>query len=475
MSNQESTERPNDNTQSRRRFLKVALSATTGVLAACSESRGLNTLTVPSAARVSAPRSVMSLAAHKLDRVRLGIIGVGRRGSGHLKSLRQIDGVDIIGICDVDQRSIKDAQKIMGQTDAVQPHYYSDGEFAYRDMLARDDIDAVLIATPWRYHTPMAVDTMNAQKHAFVEVPAALNIDECWQLVETSEKTQMICMMMENVCYGREEMMVLNMVQHGVFGELTHGEAAYIHDLRTKMHDIDRGPGTWRELWQTRRNANLYPTHGLGPIAWYMDINRGDQFDYLTSMGSLATGRKLYAQREFSSDHARNKLQRIAGDINSSLIKTKKGRTILVQYDVTTPRPYSRLNFIQGTNGAFGGFPNRIALESEGDFHVWDQDMSKWYEKFEHPLWKKMYQETNRKRSSQPKTGHRNLDFMMLWRMVYCLRNSLPFDQNVYDAAAWSAVTNLSQVSVSNRSSSVDFPDFTRGLWKSASPLEIKL
>ncbi len=475
MSNQEGIEKPNDNTQSRRRFLKVALSATTGVLAACSESPKRNLIDAPGVAKASALRSVMGLAAHKLDRVRLGIIGVGARGSGHLKSLQEIDGVDIIGICDVDQRAIKDAQKIMDRAGAAQPHYYSGGELAYRDMLARDDIDAVLIATPWRYHTPMAVDTMNTQKHAFLEVPAALNIDECWQLVETSEKTQMICMMMENVCYGREEMMVLNMVRQGVFGDLAHGEAAYIHDLRTKMLHIDRGAGTWREVWQTRRNANLYPTHGLGPIAQYMDINRGDQFDYLTSMGSLAVGRKLYAQREFPSDHARNKLQHIAGDINSSLIKTKKGRTILVQYDVTTPRPYSRLNFIQGTNGAFGGFPNRIALESEGDFHEWDQDMSKWYKKFEHPLWIKMYQETNRKRSSQADIGHADLDFVMLWRMIYCLRNSLPVDQNVYDAAAWSVVTDLSQASVNNRSSSVDFPDFTRGLWKTANPLEIKL
>ncbi|MCV6603927.1 MAG: hypothetical protein OIF34_01380, partial [Porticoccaceae bacterium] len=198
---------------------------------------------------------------------------------------------------------------------------------------------------------PMAVDAMNAGKHAFVEVPAALTIDECWQLVETSEKTRRHCMMLENVCYGREEMMVLNMVRDNLFGELLHGEAAYIHPLRWQMKDLETGTGSWRTGWHARRNTNLYPTHGLGPIAQYMNINRGDAFDYLVSVSSPAVGRREYAEEAFPSDHQRNQLRYIAGDMNSSIIKTKLGRSILVQHDTTTPRPYTRLNLIQGTNG----------------------------------------------------------------------------------------------------------------------------
>jgi len=278
----------------------------------------------------------------------------------------------------------------------------------------------------------------------------------------------MNCMMMENVCYGREELMALNMVRQGVLGELLHGEAAYIHELRWQMKDMEEGTGSWRTDWHTRRNANLYPTHGLGPIAQYMNINRGDRFDYLSSMSSPALGRQLYARREFPADHIRNQATYICGDMNTSLIKTVKGRTIMVQHDTTTPRPYTRHNLIQGTNGVYGQYPDRFALESLGEFHEWQHDMSSLQERYDHELWKRTEAAANEL------GGHGGMDFVMLWRTVYCLRNGLPLDQNVYDAAAWSVVIPLSEASNADRGDSQDFPDFTRGAWRNAPAFEIR-
>ena len=417
----------------------------------------------------AAPQGSMAdYAAPPLSTVRIGVIGAGRRGLPMLRLLLAIDGVEVKAISDPYPPAIEGAKKLFAELDVATPEFYGNGDYDYRNMLQRDDIDAVYIATPWVWHAPMAVDTMEHGKHALIEVPAALTIEECWQLVETSERTRLNCMMMENVCYGREELMVLNMVRDGMLGELLHGEAAYIHELRWQMKDMDEGTGSWRTGWHARRNANLYPTHGLGPIAQYMNINRGDRFDYLNSMSSPALGRQLYAQREFPADHARNQARYICGDMNTSLIKTVKGRTIMVQHDTTTPRPYSRHNLIQGTGGVFAGYPGRYAIESEGDFHHWQHDMSTMLERYDHDLWRRIEAEATEM------GGHGGMDFVMLWRTIYCLRNGLPLDQNVYDAAAWSAVTPLSEASNADRGNSRDFPDFTRGAWKTAPAFEIR-
>ena len=228
-------------------------------------------------------------------------------------------------ICDIDQLVLDRAAKILAANGKPAATLYNDGDYAYRELLERQDIDIVVIATPWRWHAPMAIETMESGKHAFVEVPACVTVEEAWQLVDTSERTQKNCMMMENVCYGREELMVLNMVHQGLFGELLHGEAAYIHELRWQMKEIDRKTGSWRTGWHAKRNGNLYPTHGLGPVAQYMGINRGDRFDYMNSMSSPALGRSQYAQEEFPADHGRNQLDYVCGDMNTSLIKTVKG------------------------------------------------------------------------------------------------------------------------------------------------------
>ena len=449
----------------RRDFLKAAsVAAAAGVVSGCASSGSVHT-----SAPMQQGRSVIGLVAPKMDVVRVGFIGVGQRGYGHVKRMSHIEGTQIVAICDTHTEVLERAANYLVDKGVAKPALYSGSERAYQQMLERQDIDIVIISTPWAWHAPMAIDTMNSAKHAFVEVPLALTTDEMWQIVDTAERTQKNCMMMENVNYGRDELMVLNMVRQGVFGELLHGEAAYIHELRWQMKELEHKTGSWRTQWHAKRDGNLYPTHGLGPVSQYMNINRGDRFDFLTSMSSPSLGRSAYAQREFAADHPRNQLNYIAGDMNTTLIKTLKGRSIMVQHDTTTPRPYSRHNLIQGTNGVFAGFPNRIALEKGGSksFHEWDYDMSAWYEQYDHPLWTKMGEEAQRN------GGHGGMDFLMFWRMIYCLRNGEPLDQDVYDGAAWSVISPLSAKSVSERSRSIDIPDFTRGAWQTAQPLGI--
>lgn len=491
-------------THSRRTFIKGSALASAGV--ALGTALG-GTDAQAEAARVAGAShpTMMGYVAPRLKHVRLGIIGTGARGTGQLRRLTQIAGASIVAVCDTDPVSLANAKEIVTQTGIPVPKYYTGHDYAYREMLQRDDIDAVVISTPWRWHAPMSIDAMNTGKHAFVEVPMATTIEDMWEMVEVSERTRMNCMMMENVCYGRWELMVLNMVRQGVFGDLTHGEGAYIHDLRMQMKQTERGTGSWRTYYHTRQRGNIYPTHGLGPIAQYMNINRGDRFDFMTSTSSPALGRAAYAKREFPADHERNTLKYIKGDMNNTVIQTVRGRSILVQYDTTTARPYTRLNLIQGTHGATASYPDRIAVDLAGTsglvpdeiqteyaadynkslaewengdkqgraprepYHHWDQGLGldKWRKYFDHPLWKKL------EKIAKQSGGHGGMDFIMLARMVDCLQNGIALDQNVYDGAAWSSLFPLSHESVVNRSKTMDIPDFTRGAWKTAQPLTI--
>ena len=415
-------------------------------------------------------KSAAALVAPKLDRVRVGFIGVGARGSGHVSHFLNLEGTEIVAIADNyapnAERSAKSVQTKTGKAPAI----YTNGDRDYKRMLDRNDIDIVIISTPWDWHVPMAVDTMKAGKHAFTEVPGATTLDGCWELVDTSEVTQKHCMMMENVNYGREELMVLNMCRLGVFGDLLHGEAAYIHDLRGQMQEVEHGTGSWRTLEYAERNGNLYPTHGLGPVAQYMDINRGDRLDHLSSVSSPARVREIYAKKNFPPDHKWNKLKFQCGDINTSIVKTVNGKTLMIQWDEQLPRPYTRHNLIQGTKGIWAGFPDRTVIEGKTkstDSWTQAEELASLYQEFEHPLWKRVGEEAKRM------GGHGGMDFIMLWRIVYCLRNGLPLDQDVYDAATWSSITPLSEWSVKNRGQSVDVPDFTRGKWKTMKPLGI--
>ncbi len=415
------------------------------------------------------PGSAYQIRTKPLEKIRVGFIGMGARGPSHLDSAMACDGVEVVAICDNHLPSAKHGEAMVAKAGRPPVKLYTNGELDYRRMLTEEKLDVVFIATPWHWHTPMAIDAMNAGTHACVEVPAAQTVDEAWQLVETSERTGKHCMMMENVNYGREELMVLNMCRLGIFGELLHGEAAYIHDLRDQMKEIEHGTGSWRTLEYTRRNGNLYPTHGLGPVAHYMNINRGDRFDYLSSMSSPSRARAIYAEKEFPVDSARRKLKFVCGDINTTIVKTVLGKTVMIQWDEQLPRPYSRLNLIQGTKGAWAGFPDRLAVEGlTKDTEDWTQDASldTYRTKYDHPLWLQL------EKMSQQHGGHGGMDFVMMWRIIYCLRNGLPLDQDVYDAASWSVISPLTEWSVANRSQSIDVPDFTRGKWQTMAPFE---
>ncbi len=453
----------------RRDFLAVAGAATAAGLTGLSSADERQSLGKTRLSKAS--KNVIGFAAPKLDKVRAAFIGVGARGSGHLAQMMLMEGVEIKAICDTHVPSANASAKRV--TDAGRPAatVYTGGDYDYRKMLDRDDIDMVIISTPWEWHVPMAVDAMKRGKHAFIEVPAAITVDGCWELVDTAEKTQRHCMMMENVNYGREELMVLNMVQMGLFGEVLHGEAAYIHDLRGQMNEIGHGTGSWRTLHYVKRNGNLYPTHGLGPVGHYMNINRGDKMDYMASMGCNSRVREIYAKEHYPEGHMRREHKFICGDINTSIVQTALGKTIMIQWDEQLPRPYTRHNLLQGTRGCWAGFPDRLVLEGKDptkstDSWVQKAGLDEWYAKYDHPLWKKIGD------AATNAGGHGGMDFVMLWRIVYCLRNGLPMDQDVYDGASWSVIGPLSEWSVANRGQSIDIPDFTRGAWKTRGPVK---
>jgi predicted dehydrogenase len=403
---------------------------------------------------------------------------VGSRGGGHLKFFAGLPGTEVVAISDLYEDNVKQKLGMVKEMADDSRHsniatYWGD-ENRWKTMLQEVKPDVVFIATNWNNHAPMAIKSMKQGAHAFVEVPLAVTIKDLWEIVDTSERTQKHCMMMENVNYGRTELMYLNMCRQGVIGELLHAEAAYIHELRGQMKQEERGTGSWRTHHYAKGRGNLYPTHGLGPVAQYMNLARQeDNFKSLVSYSTPALGRKLYAQKNYPKDHKWNQLDFRNGDLSTSLIKTQMGRTIMVQWDETSPRPYTRLNLVQGTLGALAGFPIRVALEGgvEGitkDHHSWVQgeDLQKIYEKYDHPLYKRLNEQSK-------KSGHGGMDGIMMYRIVECLQKGLPIDQNVYEGALWSAVTELSGKSIEQDGAPQQFPDFTRGNWKNTAPLEI--
>jgi predicted dehydrogenase len=410
-------------------------------------------------------------AAPKLEKVRWGAIGVGARGSGHVEQLAQIEGSEIVAICDLYEdwanRSAAGVEKLGKR----RPDLYCGSPTKYHEMLARPDIDAVVIATPWEEHAPMAIAAMQAGKHAFVEVPLAFTLKDLWDVVDTSEMSGRHCMMMENCNYGREELLFLNLTRQGVLGHLLHGEAAYLHPLREQMMEVERGTGSWRTKYYAQANGgNLYPTHGLGPVAQYMNLARTeDMFERLVSFATPAFGRAEFAREHFPPDHKWNRMKFECGDLSTQLIKTRLGRTIMVQWDETSPRPYSRHNLIMGTKGTLAGYPSRAAIEGRGSYHEWkeDEEFEKLYAEFEHPLYQRMGEQAVKM------GGHGGMDFIMRMRMVECLRQGEPLDQNVYEGALWSAVRPLSAKSEAEGGAPQAFPDFTRGDWKTTAPLGI--
>jgi predicted dehydrogenase len=405
-------------------------------------------------------------AAVPMDKVRIGVIGLGSRGSDAISRLSRIEDVEIAALGDLFEDRVNRSQGILESNGRRSARGFSGSADAWKGICDLD-LDLVYITTPWRWHTPMAVGAMRSGKHAASEVPAAVTVEECWSLVETSEATKRHCMMLENTCYDFEELATLNMVRKGIFGEIVHAEGAYIHDLREYMFDRHGYQGMWRLIENRDRNGNLYPTHGVGPISQCLNINRGDRYEYLSSLSSgdfmmgprareLAPSDPFY--KPYVSDHYR-------GQMNVTILRTVKGKSVMVQHDTTSPRPYSRIHLLSGTKGMVQKWP--VLRMSFGEDWLNDGETQKKLEEYQHPLAAAIGEKAKKI------GGHGGMDFIMDYRLVYCLRKGLPLDENVYDAATWSAIGPLSEKSVAGRSSPVDFPDFTRGGWEKTAPLGI--
>ncbi len=447
----------------RRAFVKAAALAGGAV----GLSSGGGCAHVKSAARSATDATMMGFRSDPIPELRVGIIGVGHRGPGAVGRLCTIENVAITGISDLFEDRVDTQVARLKERGAMAPDRYFGGPEQWRHLCESDKNDLVYIATPWLLHTPMAVYAMQCGKHVAIEVPAAMTLDECWQLVETAEATRRHCMMLENCCYGENEMMMLSMCRQGVLGQLVHGEAAYIHDLRSSKLNKEGYVERWRLKWSVAHTGNPYPTHGLGPICQYMDINRGDRFEYLSSISSAQFGLTLKARELYGEKSAEVRTGFKLGDMNTTVVSTYRGRTIMIQHDTTSPRPYSRLNLISGTKGIVADYPLRAALEPKS--HQWldEKELEELRNRYRHPLWE------SRGESARKAGGHGGMDFLMDLRLCHCLQNGLQLDMDVYDAALWSSIVELSERSVKSRGGSVRIPDFTRGGWKSADPLGI--
>lgn len=413
--------------------------------------------------------NMCGFAAPKLETVRIGFVGLGNRGPDAVNRMSKIDGVDIKALCDIRPEKVNAVKKSL-EGSGHNPAVYTGKEEEWKKMCDRTDIDLIYIATPWSLHAPMAVYAMNQGKHVCIEVPAAKTIDECWQLVETSEKTRKHCVILENCCYDFFELLTLNMARQGLLGEIIHGEGAYNHDLLNQNFDKNGYYDMWR-LKENFRNGNLYPTHGLGPVAQVLDVNRGDRMDYLVSTSTndfsmSAKAKELAAKDSFYKEYATKSYR---GNMNITTIRTEKGKTIMLQHDVSSPNIYSRIFKISGTKGSVIKYPEPERIAFADEHWINEDEFKKIQEQYQPPIVKRVGE------LAKQVGGHGGMDFLMDWRTIDCLRNGLPMDMDVYDAALWSAIAPLSEQSVANRSKSIDIPDFTRGSWKTNKPVDISL
>lgn len=413
--------------------------------------------------------NMSGFAAPALETVRIGFIGLGNRGPGAVNRMRKIEGVEIKALCDIRPEMAAKAKKLLENT-GHQPDLYTGNENEWKKVCERKDIDLIYIATPWDLHTTMAVYAMEHGKHAASEVPAAVTLDECWKLVETSEKTRKHCMILENCCYDFFELLTLNMARQGYFGEIIHTEGAYIHALLESNFSKTNYYDMWR-LKENMRNGNLYPTHGLGPIAQVLNINRGDRMDYLVSMSSndfmMGDRAKELATKDSFYKPYENKNFR--GNMNTTTIRTTKGKTLMIQHDVTSPRPYSRIHLVSGTKGTALKYPEPGRISNSHEGWLSEEEFTLLEEKYAPPIVKTVGE------LAKQIGGHGGMDFLMDWRLIDCLRNGLPLDIDVYDAATWSSISPLTEKSVANRSAAVDVPDFTNGHWKTNDPVDVFL
>jgi predicted dehydrogenase len=418
------------------------------------------------------PSISFSSDQQKDARVRLGFIGVGLRGQNHLQLALSRADVEVVAICDVQQRMVDMSKELFRKSGKPLAKVIMEGPYGYRKLLQMPDIDAVIISTPWEWHTVMCLDAMNAKKYVGCEVITGATVEECWELVHTSERTGMPLMMLENVCYRRDVMAVLNMVRNNIFGELIHLQGGYQHDLREVKFNNGVDPygggvefgekafseAQWRTLHSVHRDGDLYPTHGIGPLAMMIDINRGNRFTELVSYSSKARGLHDYVVKQAGEDHPNAKVEFKLGDVVTTMIKCANGETILLQHDTNLPRPYSLGFRVQGTNGIWMDLNNSVYVEGKSkNPHEWEPE-KEWLEKYDHPLWKKYGNDS-------AGAGHGGMDWFVVNAFVESVKRKTNTPQDVYDAVTWSAITPLSETSIRLGGETMDFPDFTQGKW----------
>ena len=451
-----------------KRFLLLLCAFAGALLFSGCQSEGYKTIdgviVFDTPAREPGQKSVLGLKTPPMETVRVGFIGLGMRGPGAVERFTHLHGVDIKALCDLYPERVDSAQAILARRGFPAAEAYS-GEEGWKQLCERDDIDLVYIVTPWQKHVPMAVYAMEHGKHVAVEVPAATSLDECWQLVNTAEKTQRHCMMLENCVYDFFELTTLNMAQQGLFGEIIHAQGGYVHYLEEYWPAFQ---GNWRLEFNERHAGDIYATHGLGPICQALNIHRGDKMNTLVSVATGSFNGRKMSGKSGGSREFRN------GDQTSTLITTQKGKTILLQHNVMTPRPYDRLYQLVGTDGyaakypvegyAFGDpnfagskRPDIEALNTHG--FVSEERKAELMRQYEHPIQKQLSEK------AKQVGGHGGMDFIMDYRLIHCLQKGLPLDQDVYDAAEWSCIGELSAKSIEHGHMPVEVPDFTRGEW----------
>ncbi len=414
---------------------------------------------------------MLLFAADPIDTVRTGFIGLGMRGPDAVRRFTYIDGAKVVALCDLEADRVAKSQEILAGRGKPAAAEYS-GEDGWKQLCERDDIDLVYICTNWQTHVEMAVYAMECGKHVAVEVPAAMSVAECWRLVDTSERTRKHCMMLENCVYDFFELTCLNMAQQGLFGEVLHAEGAYIHNLEPFW---DYYHNNWRLDFNQKHSGDVYATHGFGPDCQVLNIHRGDKLEYLVSMDTKSVVGLEVAKEKMGVDTFAN------GDQTSTLVKTRNGKTILVQHNVYTPRPYDRMYQLVGTKGFADKYPNsafafepdqiadaaaeydNLSSHSYVPREVRDSLMAK----YKHPIAKEIEEK------AREGGGHAGMDFIMDYRLVWCLRNGKPLDMDVYDAAEWSCLGELTAASIANGSKPVKIPDFTRGRWNKVDGLKL--
>ena len=412
---------------------------------------------------------MMGFRTKPMARVRVGFVGLGNRGADAVRRVAHIPGVEIAAICDYRQERIDYTQGLLKEIGHAPAKAYV-GPEGYRRLCAAADVDVVYNATHWQQHMPVAREALQCDKHVFIEVPAVMTVDDCWELVETAERKKLHCMQLENSCYGEVEMMCVEMVRKGLLGEIVSGECGYIHDLRPNGYRDNWNYDYWRLKWNLKHRGNQYPTHGISRLAWQMDINRGDRFDYLVSLDTAATNLKRYAEANFPADSWKNRETPAMADVNTTLIRTANGHSITVVHDVSSPRPYSKETTLVGTRGIFRSTnPVQFGWEEKNGAGVHEffpeARIKEECAKNASPIWRKWGE------IAKSAGGHGGLDFITDLRWAYCLQNGLPLDQDVYDLASWCSICELSERSANNRSAAVDVPDFTRGAWREKRPL----